>query len=100
MQRARLVGWQGCQRVRERDQRSAARSFLALLSNREIGRIVVKHQDRAFRFGVAYIQTLLTLQERELVIVNTADTEESDLMGDFVAIITLLCCPALRAQAC
>ena len=62
--------------------------FLALLANREIGRIVVEHKDRASRFGVAYIQTLLTLQDRELVIVNTADTEESDLMGDFVAIIT------------
>jgi putative resolvase len=62
--------------------------FLALLANREIDRIVVEHQDRASRFGVAYIQTLLTLQERELVIVNTADTEETDLMGDFVAIIT------------
>jgi putative resolvase len=58
--------------------------FLALLANREIGRIVVEHKDRASRFGVAYIQTLLTLQERELVVVNTAD----DLMGDFVAIIT------------
>jgi len=62
--------------------------FLARLSNRELGRIVVEQKDRASRFGVAYIQTLLTLQDRELVIVNTADTEESDLMGDFVAIIT------------
>lgn len=62
--------------------------FLALLANREISKIVVEHKDRASRFGVAYIQTLLAMQERELVIVNTADTEESDLMGDFVAIIT------------
>ncbi|HEY6411820.1 MAG TPA: IS607 family transposase [Ktedonobacteraceae bacterium] len=62
--------------------------FLALLANREMSKIVVEHKDRASRFGVAYIQTLLTMQERELVIVNTADTEESDLMGDFVAIIT------------
>src|SRR5712691_6366133 len=62
--------------------------FLALLATREIGRIVVEHKDRASRFGVAYIQTLLSMQDRELVIVNTADTEESDLMGDFVAIIT------------
>ena len=33
-------------------------------------------------------QTLLAVQERELVVVNTADTVEDDLMGDFVAIIT------------
>jgi len=62
--------------------------FLALLANREMSKIVVEHKDRASRFGVASIQTLLAMQDRELVIVNTADTEESDLMGDFVAIIT------------
>ena len=62
--------------------------FLALLANRDIHRIVVEHKDRASRFGVAYIQTLLAMQERELVIVNTADTAQDDLMGDFVAIIT------------
>jgi predicted site-specific integrase-resolvase len=37
---------------------------------------------------VAYIQTLLVMQGRELVVVNTADTTQDDLMGDFVAIIT------------
>ena len=62
--------------------------FLALLANPQISRIVVEHKDRASRFGVAYIQTLLAMQERELVVVNTADTVEDALMGDFVAIIT------------
>lgn len=62
--------------------------FLALLANPQIQRIIVENKDRASRFGVAYIQTLLVMQERELVIVNTADTAEDDLMGDFVAIIT------------
>jgi putative resolvase len=62
--------------------------FLALLANPQISRIVVEHKDRAARFGVAYIQTLLAMQERELVVVNTADTVEDDLMGDFVALIT------------
>jgi putative resolvase len=65
--------------------------FLALLANREIGRIVVEHKDRASRFGVAYIQTLLSMQDRELVVVNTADTTQDDLMGDFVAILTSFC---------
>lgn len=65
--------------------------FLALLANREIGRIVVEHKDRASRFGIAYIQTLLAMQERELVGVNTADTAQDDLMDDFVAILTRFC---------
>ncbi|HEY6405834.1 MAG TPA: IS607 family transposase, partial [Ktedonobacteraceae bacterium] len=46
---------------------------------------------RASRFGVAYIQTLPAMQKRELVMVNTADTAEDDLMGDFVAIVTSFC---------
>jgi putative resolvase len=45
----------------------------------------------ACRFGVAYIQTLLALQGRELVVVNTAATAEDDLLGDFVAIVTSFC---------
>jgi len=52
---------------------------------------VVEHKDRASRFEVAYIQTLLAMQGRELVMVNTADTAEDDLMGDCVAIVTSLC---------
>jgi putative resolvase len=83
-------GWSVDQVVKEcgsgiNDQRPR---FLALLANREIGKIVVEHKDRASRFGVAYLQTLLSMQNRELVIVNTADTVQDDLMGDFVAIIT------------
>jgi putative resolvase len=79
-------GWSVSKVVKEcgsgiNDQRP---KFLALLANREIGRIVVEHKDRASRFGVAYIQTLLSLQDRELVVVNTAGTTEDDLMGDFV----------------
>jgi len=85
-----VQGWGVSKVVKEcgsaiNDQRP---KFLALLANREMSKIVVEQKDRASRFGVASIQTLLAMQDRELVIVNTADTEESDLMGDFVAIIT------------
>ena len=64
--------------------------FLALLADPKIGQIVVEHKDRASRFGVAYIQTLLAMQGRELVVVNTADTAEDDLMGDFVDELVLI----------
>ena len=79
-------GWSVAKVVKEcgsgiNDQRP---KFLALLANREIGRIVVEHTDRASRFGVASIHTLLSMQERELLVVNTADTTQDDLMGDFV----------------
>ena len=64
--------------------------FLVLLADPK-GQIVVEHKDRASRFGVAYIEPLLAKQERELVLVNTADTAEDDLMGDFVSSITSFC---------
>lgn len=37
---------------------------------------------------MAYIQTLLKTQGRELVLVSEADNGQDDLMQDFVAIIT------------
>ena len=65
--------------------------FLALLADPTIGQIVVEQKDRASRFGVPYMHTLLAMQGREVVVVNTADTAVDDLMGDFVAIITSFC---------
>ena len=86
-------GWQVAKVVKEcgsgvNDQRPP---FLALLADTSISHIVVEHKDRCARFGVAYIQTLLTTQGRELVIVNEAEEEQADLMQDFVAIITSFC---------
>jgi predicted site-specific integrase-resolvase len=85
-----MQGWSGAQVVKEcgsgvNDQRPR---FLALLADPSITHIVVEHQDRASRFGVAYIQTLLAVQQRELVVVNSAQTAEEDLMSDLVSIIT------------
>lgn len=83
-------GWQVAKVVKEcgsgvNDQRQ---QFLALLADTTISQIVVEHKDRCSRFGVAYIQTLLNTQGRELVIVNEAEDGQDDLMQDFVAIIT------------
>ena len=38
--------------------------FLALLADPKVGQIVVEHKDRASRFGVASIETLLAMQGR------------------------------------
>jgi putative resolvase len=86
-------GWQVAQVVKEcgsgvNDQRP---QFLALLAATSISHIVVEHKDRCSRFGVAYIQTLLATQGRELVMVNEAEEEQADLLQDFVAIITSFC---------
>jgi putative resolvase len=86
-------GWHVAQVVKEcgsgvDDQRQ---QFLALLADTTVSHIVVEHKDRCSRFGVAYIQTLLKAQGRELVIVNEAEEDQEDLMQDFVAIITSFC---------
>jgi putative resolvase len=86
-------GWQVAKVVKEcgsgvNDQRP---QILALLADTSISHIVVEHTDRCSRFGVAYIQTLLKTQGRELVIVNEAEEGREDLMQDFVAIITSFC---------
>jgi predicted site-specific integrase-resolvase len=86
-------GWQIAKVVKEcgsgvNDQRP---QFLALLADTSISHIVVEHKDRCSRFGVAYIQTLLNTQERELVIVNEVEELQEDLMQDFVALITSFC---------
>lgn len=86
-------GWQVAKVVKEcgsgvNDQRP---QFLALLADTSISHIVVEHKDRCSRFGVAYIETLLHTQGRELVIVNEAEEGQDDLLQDFVAIITAFC---------
>lgn len=86
-------GWQVAKVVKEcgsgvNDQRPL---FLALLADTSISHIVVEHKDRCSRFGVAYLQTLLETQGRELVIVNEVEEGQEDLMQDFVAIITSFC---------
>lgn len=60
----------------------------ALLLDAEIGTIVVEHKDRLARFGFNYIQKILERNGRTIEVVNEAENEESDLMSDFVSIIT------------
>jgi predicted site-specific integrase-resolvase len=86
-------GWQVSKVVKEcgagvNDQRP---QLLALLADTSTSQIVVEHKDRCARFGVAYIQTLLKTQGRELVSIHEAEEEQADLMQDFVAIITSFC---------
>ncbi len=86
-------GWRVAKVVKEcgagvNDQRP---QVLALLADPSISHIVVEHQDRCSRVGVAYIQTLLKTQGRALVIINEAAEEQADLLQDFVAIITSFC---------
>lgn len=63
----------------------------SLLLDKTINLIVVEHKDRLTRFGLNYITKLLELDQRKIEIVNVQETNEKDLMEDFVSIITSFC---------
>jgi predicted site-specific integrase-resolvase len=71
--------------------------LLAVLADTRIRQIVVEQQDRCSRCGVAYIQTLLQTQGRELVSVNAAEDGQDDVREDLVASITS-CCARLSGR--
>lgn len=50
--------------------------------------IIVEHSDRFAIFGLNYIKILLQKQGKDLLIINTTDSDKEDLMQDFVSIIT------------
>lgn len=56
-----------------------------LLLDKSVTRIVVEHKDRLTRFGFNYIQDLW---HGEIIIINEVVEDESDLMQDFVSLVT------------
>lgn len=62
-----------------------------ILLDKSIDIIVVEHKDRLARFGLNYIEKLLSLDNRRIEIVNNVDGEKEDLVQDFISIITSFC---------
>lgn len=60
----------------------------SLLIDKSIDVIIVEHKDRLARFGLNYINKLLEIDGRRIEIINVQKDDESDLMQDFVSIIT------------
>jgi putative resolvase len=61
--------------------------LLKLLTDPQIGKIVVEHRDRLTRFGFVYIEQLLQMQGRTVEVLFPTDTKH-DLVDDFIAVIT------------
>lgn len=63
-----------------------------ILRDKNVTRIIVEHKDRLTRFGFHYIETLLARDNVELIVVNNIEeNDKSDLVADFVSIITSFC---------
>lgn len=56
-------------------------------SDKPIRRIVVEHRDRLTRFGYPYLERVARLKGIELVVVNRAEDDDTDLMDDLSAIL-------------
>ncbi len=61
--------------------------LLKLLTDPQIGKIVVEHRDRLTRFGFVSIDQLFAMQGRSLEVMFPTDTKH-DLVDDFIAVMT------------
>ncbi len=61
-----------------------------LLSDSNVGCIVVEHRDRLARFGVEYIESALAAQGRSIIVINEVE-QQIDLVQDFIDVVTSMC---------
>ncbi len=59
--------------------------LIKLLKDNNATRIVVEHKDRLTRFGFGYIETLFS---GELIVINEVKDDTTDIMQDFVSLVT------------
>lgn len=62
-----------------------------LLSEQDFTKIVIEHKDRLTRTGFNYLKTLLENQGKQIEVINNSEDDESDIIQDFVSIITSYC---------
>jgi predicted site-specific integrase-resolvase len=66
------------------------RTFLGLLRDPSVQRVVVEHRDRFCRFGSEYVEAALAAQGRELVVVDSAEVDD-DLVRGRTEILASMC---------
>jgi putative resolvase len=66
------------------------KEFLALLGDPAVTTIVVEHRDRFARFGGEYVEAVLVVQGRRLLVVDPAGVDD-DLVRDVTGLLTWLC---------
>jgi len=50
--------------------------------------LLVEHKDRLTRVGFNYMESLLEKLDKKIEVVNNVDTDENDIIQDFISIIT------------
>ena len=59
-----------------------------ILDDQDFTILLVEHKDRLTRVGFNYLETLLNKLGRRIEVVNSIDTDEKDIIQDFISIIT------------
>ena len=64
-----------------------------ILTDVSYATIIVENKDRLTRFGFNYIKNFLEMQGRKVIVMNESDeNKEQDLMKDLISVITSFCC--------
>lgn len=58
-----------------------------LLVNNNWNILIIENKDRLTRFGFNYIELLLNLQGKKIIVINQVNEDKQDLIGDLVSII-------------
>ena len=62
--------------------------------------IVIEHKDRLTIFGFNYLEILLSRLGTEIIVINRDKEDETDLIKDFISIITSYCCRLYGMRRC
>lgn len=71
-----------------------------ILRDKKVTRLVVEHSDRLTRFGLNYLKILCDILGCKLVIINEAEDEKTDLIQDFISVITSFCARIYGQRRC
>ena len=87
------LGWKTDENIKEigsglNDKRP---KLLKVLQEGKASRLVVEHKDRLSRFGSSYIELACKHFNCQVVYINNIQEEKTDLIQDFVNIITSFC---------
>ena len=59
-----------------------------ILDEQDFTILLVEHKDRLTRVGFKYLETLLNKLGKEIEVINSVDTDEKEIIQDFISIIT------------
>ncbi len=61
--------------------------LIKLLKQPDWDILIVENKDRLTRFGFNYIETLLNINKKKIIVTNRVDDDKTDLIQDLISII-------------